>query len=107
VIAGRAVLTVRRYAAVDTLVLDLLEPRVDSVWVNARAVAFRRDSTTVRVPLPPRAGAADTFTVAVRYAGAVSDGLIVRQDSLKRWTYFGDKLAQSRAPLAAERGSSQ
>jgi len=52
-IRGLAVLTVRRTAAVDTLVLDLLHLRVDSVWVGGRPAPFRRDSATLRVPLPP------------------------------------------------------
>ena len=41
-IEGRAVLTVRRTARTDTLVLDLLSLRVDSVLVNERATRFRR-----------------------------------------------------------------
>ena len=52
-IDGRAVLTVRRTARTDTLVLDLLDLRVDSVLVNQRSVKFGRDSATIRVPLPP------------------------------------------------------
>src|SRR5256886_14225165 len=42
-IQGRAGLTVRRTARVDTLVLDLLSLRVDSVLVGQRVVRFRRD----------------------------------------------------------------
>ena len=90
VIAGRAAITVREYALVDTLVLDLLDLHVDSAWVNGRPVPFRRDSATIRIPLPARRAATDTNLVVVKYGGAVTDGLIVRQDSLKRWTYFGD-----------------
>ena len=56
-IRGLAVLTVRRTAPVDTLVLDLLHLRVDSVWVGGRPAPFRRDSATVRVPLPPTSSA--------------------------------------------------
>ncbi len=88
VIEGRTVLTVRRTARTDTLILDLLSLTVDSVLVNQRAVAFGRDSATIRVPLP--AGSGDTLKVAVRYGGAVTDGLIVHTDSLGRWTGFGD-----------------
>jgi aminopeptidase N len=51
VIEGRAVLAVRRTGPVDTLTLDLLRLRVDSVLVNGRPVAFRRDSATIAVPL--------------------------------------------------------
>lgn len=87
-IEGRAVLTVRRTAPADTLRLDLLALRVDSVLVNDHPVDFRRDSETVRVPLPP--GSGDTLRVTVRYGGEPNDGLIIRTDSLGRWTGFGD-----------------
>ena len=85
-IAGRAVVTARRTAAVDTLRLDLLGMRVDSVLVNGGAVRFRRDSARLHVPLP-RTG--DSLSVVVRYAGAPADGLIIRE-SPGRWTAFGD-----------------
>ncbi|MGH7719515.1 MAG: M1 family metallopeptidase, partial [Gemmatimonadaceae bacterium] len=85
---GRAVLAVARTGAVDTLRLDLIELRVDSVLVNNRPVAFVRDRSTIRIPLSP--GTGERFSVAVRYGGAVKDGLIIRTDSLGRWTAFGD-----------------
>src|SRR5437016_3328445 len=87
-IEGRAVLTVRRTARVDTLVLDLLSLRVDSVLVNQRSTRFGRDSATIRIPLPT--GFSDTLKVTVRYGGMVTDGLVIRTDSLGRWTGFGD-----------------
>jgi aminopeptidase N len=87
VIDGRAVLAVKRTAPTDTLVLDLLALRVDSVLVNGRAVIFGRDSATVRIPLPPTG---DSFAVAVRYGGPVSDGLIISIDPQGRWMAFGD-----------------
>ena len=87
VIEGRAVLSVRRTAPTDTLVLDLLALRVDSVLVNGRSVIFGRDSATVRVPLPPTG---DSFTVTVRYGGPVNDGLIFSIDPQGRWMAFGD-----------------
>ena len=91
VIEGRAVLTVHRTADVDTLVLDLLHLRVDSVLVDGRAVRPRRDSANVRIPLPAYSSTApDTFEVVVRYGGAVRDGLVMRSDSSGRWTAFGD-----------------
>jgi aminopeptidase N len=90
-IDGRAVLSVRRTAGVDSLILDLIGLRVDSVLVNARATSFGRDSATLRIPLASVAG--DSFAVAVRYRGDVSDGLIVGTDSLGRWTGFGDNFA--------------
>src|SRR5256886_1929552 len=87
-IEGRAVLTVRRTARTDTLVLDLVSLRVDSVLVDERATRFRRDSGTIRIPLP--AASSETLTVAVRYGGPVTDGLIMRNDSAWGWTAFAD-----------------
>ena len=87
-IEGRAVLTVRRTARIDTLVLDLLSLRVDSVLVGERATRFRRDSGTIRIPLP--AASSDTLTIAVRYGGPVTDGLIMRSDTAWGWTAFAD-----------------
>ena len=89
VIEGRAVLTVHRSADVDTLVLDLLHLRVDTVLVDGRFVRPRRDSATIRVPLPAFEGG-DTSAITVRYGGAVRDGLVIRVDSSGRWTAFGD-----------------
>ena len=86
-ISGRAVLTVRRVTPVDTLVLDLLALRVDSVLADGRAIRATRDSATIRVPL---AGSRDTVRVSVRYSGRPADGLIIRTDSAGRWTAFGD-----------------
>lgn len=88
VIDGRAVLSVRRSAKVDTLVLDLVALRVDTVLVDGRAVRFTRTDSTIRVPID--GVASDSFSVAVRYRGEVRDGLIIRTDSSARWTAFGD-----------------
>ena len=85
-IAGRAVITARRTGPVDTLRLDLIGLRVDSVLVNGTAMRFRRDSARVHVPL---ARGADSVDVVVRYGGVPADGLIIR-DTLGRWTAFGD-----------------
>jgi aminopeptidase N len=94
-IEGRAVLTVLRIAKVDTLHLDLVALRVDSVLVAGRAVSFARDSTSIGVPLPPLgASAGDTLPIAIRYGGAPRDGLIIRTDSLGHWTAFGDNWPQ-------------
>jgi aminopeptidase N len=87
-ISGRAVIALRRTAPVDTLVLDLLRLVVSDVAIDGRSVAFGRDSATIRIPLP--AGSRDTLRVAVRYAGEVSDGLVIRTDSSGRWMAFGD-----------------
>jgi len=88
-IAGRATLTVARRAAVDTLLLDLVGLRVDSTLVAGRAAPFVRDSLTVRIALPRYTGP-DTLRVSVGYHGEPSDGLIIRTDSMGRWTAFGD-----------------
>jgi aminopeptidase N len=61
---------------------------VDRVEVNGRPAAAARDSATIRVPLP--AGTGDTLRVLVRYGGEPRDGLIIRTNSLGRWTAFGD-----------------
>ncbi|MDQ3950928.1 MAG: hypothetical protein M3282_11365, partial [Gemmatimonadota bacterium] len=94
VIRGTALLTVRRTPAgarptpADTLVLDLVQVEVFGVAVNERPIAFERTPETVRVPLP--AGEGDTVRVTVSYGGEVRDGLVIRTDSLGRWTAFGD-----------------
>ena len=87
-IRGDATLTLRRTAPVDSLVLDLRALRVTQVHVNGRARRFRRTDSTIHVALFNR----DSGAVRVRviYDGRVTDGLIVRRDSLRRWTYFGD-----------------
>ena len=93
-IKGVAVLTVRRTslngrnADGDTLTLDLVGLRVDSVTVDGRPVAFARTPETIGVPLP--AGRMDTLRVGVSYGGEVGDGLIIRADSQGRWAAFGD-----------------
>ena len=88
-ITGRASVTLRRTAGTDTIVLDLLDLRVDRVEVNGRRAGFARDSGTVRIAVPP--GAGDSLTATVHYGGIVRDGLIIRRDSATgRWTAFGD-----------------
>ena len=87
-IDGRAVLAVRRTARVDTLVLDLVGLRVDSVLIDDRAARFTRTDSILRVPIDHVVR--DSFSVAIRYAGEPKDGLIIRTDSLGRWTGFGD-----------------
>ncbi len=87
-IDGRAVLTIRRWLPVDTLVLDLVGLRVDSVLVDDRPVSFARTDSVVRIPIARVVG--DSFSVAVRYGGEPKDGLIIRTDSVGRWTAFGD-----------------
>jgi len=88
VIRGDVMLTVRRTARLDTLVLDLRGLRVTRVAVDDRTRRIRRTDSTIHIPLPR--GDSGTFRVRVVYGGKVTDGLIVRRDSLRRWTYFGD-----------------
>lgn len=87
-IEGRATLAVRRWAPIDTLVLDLVGLRVDSVLVDDKPAAYTRTDSLIRILLP--ATGRDSFTVAVRYSGGPKDGLIIRTDSTGRWTAFGD-----------------
>ena len=87
-IAGRAVLTVRRWGPVDTLALDLVALKVDSVLVDEKPVSFTRTDSLVHIPIGRVVG--DSFSVMVRYGGQPKDGLIIRTDSAGRWTAFGD-----------------
>ena len=89
-IHANAVITVRRVSRADTLRLDLLDLDVSRVTVDGRAAKFARTSEGIDVALPVRRTAAATFEVGVDYGGVVRDGLIVRQDTAGRWTYFGD-----------------
>jgi aminopeptidase N len=88
VIRGDAVLTVRRTAPVDTLVLDLIQLTVDSVRVNGTESSFTRPPGEIHIPLPSHDHS--PVRVDVVYHGAVEDGLIVRTDAKGRWTGFGD-----------------
>lgn len=87
-IRGDAMITFRRSARLDTLVLDLRELRVTRVTLDDRARSFRRTDSTIHIPLPR--GDSGTFRVEIAYNGPVTDGLIARRDSAGRWTYFGD-----------------
>lgn len=87
-VRGDAMLTIRRTARVDTLVLDLRGPRVTRVMLDERARRFRRTDSTLHIPLPR--GDSGHYRIRVFYDGRVTDGLIARRDSAGRWTYFGD-----------------
>ncbi len=87
-ISAGAELTVVRRAPADTLALDLVGLAVDSTRVNGRRVDAGLVDGRLLVPLP--AGVSDTLRVQVTYGGTPDDGLIIRQDSAGRWTYFGD-----------------
>jgi aminopeptidase N len=86
--SGTATITVARTGPADTLRLDLVGLGVGDVRVNGTAVTPRRTPDRVFVPLP--AGTRDTLRVSVAYGGVPDDGLIIRQDTAGRWTYFGD-----------------
>ncbi len=81
-------LTVDRARTVDTLRLDLVDLMVDTVRVNGAVRDVVRDSTTLRVPL--RAADGSRVRVTVRYHGTPRDGLIIREDSARGWSAFGD-----------------
>ncbi|MEQ1689723.1 MAG: M1 family metallopeptidase [Gemmatimonas sp.] len=81
-------LTIDRARVLDTLRLDLVGLSVDTVTVNGRWRDFRRDSAVIRIPL--RAGDGTRLRVVVRYHGAPRDGLIIREDSARGWSAFGD-----------------
>ena len=87
-IRADAMITFRRTAAVDTLVLDLRALRVSRVLFEQRVRRYRRTDSTIHIPLPR--GDTGTYRVNVVYDGRVTDGLIARRDSAGRWTYFGD-----------------
>ncbi|HYC51477.1 MAG TPA: M1 family metallopeptidase [Gemmatimonadaceae bacterium] len=87
-IRGDAMITFRRTGRTDTLVLDLRQLRVTRVLFERRVRRYRRTDSTIHIPLPR--GDTGTYVVNVVYDGPVTDGLIVRRDSARRWTYFGD-----------------
>lgn len=87
-INAQATLSMARSLAVDTLRLDLIGMTVDRVSVNGTPRDVLRDSTTVRIPLRRTDGT--RLSVNVRYHGVPSDGLIVREDSTRGWSAFGD-----------------
>ena len=89
-IRGNALITVARVARADTLRLDLLDLDVQRVSVDGRDAQFTRTNDGIDIVLPARRATNATFEVSVDYGGAVKDGLIVRQDTAGRWTYFGD-----------------
>lgn len=90
-IDARALLTVRRTAAVDHIVLDLIGLQVDTVYVNAKPTAFVREPAAIRIPVGSLGQSSpDTILVAVCYHGEVKDGLIIHGDQKGRWFAFGD-----------------
>ena len=90
-IHGVATLTLNKMLpSVDTLRLDLLDLKVNTVTVDGRLARFTQTDSSVVIPLSRKGGRAPVYTVAVDYGGAVTDGLIARVDSAGRWTYFGD-----------------
>ncbi len=83
-----AALTVARAPRIDTLRLDLTGLAVDTVTVNGRLRAVVRDSLAIRIPLQRADGS--RLRIVVRYHGTPSDGLIIREDSTRGWSAFGD-----------------
>jgi aminopeptidase N len=90
-IEGLARLTIVRLGGADTLALDLTGPRVSRVTLAEKPAAFSQDAAHVRVYVGgDRGDRGDTLQIAVEYAGAVTDGLIIGTDSAGRWMAFGD-----------------
>jgi len=90
-IDAHALITVRRSSALDNVVLDLVGLQVDTVWLNAKPVAFQKDKATLRVSLGPIPRlSADTLLIDVHYFGDVEDGLVMQTDDKGRWRAFGD-----------------
>ena len=87
-ISATSVLTISRAMRVTTLTLDLMALTVDEVRVNGTPRDIVRDSATIRVPLTQRDGT--QLRVSVRYHGSPTDGLIIREDSVRGWSAFGD-----------------
>ena len=87
-IRGTATLRVQRTARSDSIVLDLLDLSVTRAAVNGKSARFSPVSGGVAIALPK--GTTGQFAVTVDYGGTVVDGLIARNDSAERWTYFGD-----------------
>jgi aminopeptidase N len=86
---GDVTVTARRSPSTTQLKLDLVDAlMVRAVEVNGRPVAATHAGGKVVIPLDVAAG--DSVRVRVTYDGVVSDGLVVRKDSLGRWTWFGD-----------------
>ena len=90
VIHAVTVLMVSRQSDADTLVLDLLDLVVNGVTIDGHSMPFLRTTRSIAIALPHTGRRGALYNVSVDYAGAVTDGLIVRTDSAGRWTYFGD-----------------
>ena len=86
VIRGVATLSIAKARGVAALPLDLLLP-IDSVAVNARAVAAAARDSGATIPLD---AGADSARVTVWYHGAPQDGLIISHDPTGGWQAFGD-----------------
>jgi len=89
-IRANALVSVTRTGKSDTLLLDLLDLGVDRVTVDGRVAKFTRLPATIAIPVPRKGNGRGQYKVSIDYGGVVTDGLIVRKDSLGRWTYFGD-----------------
>ena len=89
-ISGYTVLHVVRTSASDSLILDFVGLQVEEVDTGFTSVPYKRDSASIRIALAKAVTLPDTFLVMVAYHGEPSDGLIIRTDSLGRYTAFGD-----------------
>jgi aminopeptidase N len=86
---GDVTVTARRAPSLATLRLDFVDSlRVRAVEVDGRPARATHTADRLEVPLASASG--DTVRVRIVYDGFVRDGLVVREDSLGRWTWFGD-----------------
>src|SRR5262245_59033329 len=94
VLEGEARIYVKAFEY-DTLRLDLIGMRVDSVWRvegldRATPIPFTYDGRIITVPLGGRAASG----VEVRYHGAPQDGLIIGMNAHGRRVAFADNWPQ-------------
>ena len=90
-ISGNARIDVRRYYQADSVALNLIDLRVDSVLVDGTRCDFSYDKSIIQIPLPPHTTSPwDTVHLQIVYNGIVHDGLVIRPDDRGRWSAFGD-----------------
>ena len=87
-IEGVTSLTVHRLAPVDTLVLDLLDMKVNLVTEAGKRIGFSQHDGRLNIYVG--GSRQDTLHVTITYAGVPTDGLIISTDSAGRWLAFGD-----------------
>lgn len=90
-ITGNAQITLRRLRDVQSVAVDLVDLRVDSVLVNGIRSDFERNQSSLTIPLPRRSSpTCDTLLLQIAYEGTVHEGLNIHPDDAGRWSAFGD-----------------